>query len=393
MKQYNKLLIKQPNSHLLLRKNNIKSHSSNKTSTSTSDKQIFYSLDLAKQKTIFNSYHENIMRKYKLDSANNEYFLPMTKNDLNNQLKDYVKVEEIDHPCFNNYEYVKRKNSIQQIALEYNIDGEIPIIDYLPSENKTWESVYKYLNPLHKTNCCKEYNDNMEIFRKEINLRDDTIPQIRDISNLLESKTGFTIAPVAGLLRPRFFLNLLAFKVFASTQFIRPFEKHEFSGEPDLLHEVLGHTVMFCDENFANFSQEIGIASLGASDADIQKLANIYWFTVEYGLVSEYCEVTKQKLKKVYGGGIVASCFEINYAISKESIAKYHDLDFDLMQTAYYDYVNLSTNYFVAESIESMKTNFHEYSKIIRNKKPWIKFDKRNNKVVIDKSLKDNEKI
>jgi phenylalanine-4-hydroxylase len=90
---------------------------------------------------------------------------------------------------------------------------------------------------------------------------------------------------VGGLLSSREFLNGLAFKVFHACQFIRHHESPFYSPEPDMIHEFIGHIPMFANQEFADFSQEIGMASLGASDEDIAKLAKVYWFTVEFGLI------------------------------------------------------------------------------------------------------------
>ena len=76
---------------------------------------------------------------------------------------------------------------------------------------------------------------------------------------------------------------------------------------------------MFAHDDFAKFSQEIGLASLGCTERDLEKLAAIYWFTVEFGMCYEDGKL------KAYGAGILSSVGELEYCVSEKP--KYLPLD------------------------------------------------------------------
>ena len=163
---------------------------------------------------------------------------------------------------------------------------------------------------MYKTNACDEFNWTIAEFQKEINLNENDIPQLEDISEFLKQRTGWRLKPVGGLLTQREFLNGLAFRIFHSTQYIRHHAEPLYTPEPDVVHELMGHAPMFAHQEFADFSQEIGLASLGASEVELKRLAAIYWFTIEFGMCNQ------GGTPKAYGAGILSSVGELEYCVT-----------------------------------------------------------------------------
>jgi phenylalanine-4-hydroxylase len=263
---------------------------------------------------------------------------------------------ECDHPGFKDEAYKKRRHEIAQIALTHNCsDKEVPKVEYTQQETETWGKIFEVLHPLHKKHACREYLESFQEMQKYCGFRRDNIPQIQDINVYLQKKTGFRLIPIAGLLSGRDFLNYLAFRVFASTQYIRHHSVPFYTPEPDIVHEFIGHAPMFANKDFADFSQQIGLASLGASDAEIKRLATCYWFSVEFGLLSD-----GSGEKKAYGAGVLSSVDEILNAVSGKS--EYRFFDPFKARDVEYPITKLQPIYFWSRDFAEMKKMMNAYA-------------------------------
>lgn len=274
-----------------------------------------------------------------------------------NRILSYGAELDADHPGFKDEVYRARRKYFADIAFNFRHGDKIPRIDYTPEEIATWRTVYDCLTGLYSKHACKEFNHIFPLMQQNCAYSRDNIPQLQDVSDFLMDCTGFRLRPVAGLLSSRDFLAGLAFRVFHSTQYIRHSSEPKYTPEPDICHELLGHAPLFADNEFATFSQEIGLASLGADDATIEKLATLYWFTIEFGLCLQDGE------KKAYGAGLLSSFGEMEYSVSdKPEIAPF---DPAITAVTKYPITQYQPKYYLADSFESAKNKLKTWAATI----------------------------
>jgi len=265
----------------------------------------------------------------------------------------FEDIEElpIDHPGAHDDEYRTRRDYIASLSKQFRLDPNHKIIDvdYSPAEQKIWQIVATKLEELHKKYASEFYLE----AKKKLGITNKRIPQLSEMSKRLTELTGFRLAPIEGLVDTRAFLSWLSWRTMLSTQYIRHHSRPEYTPEPDIVHEAIGHIPMFTNQDFADFSSFIGHGAKVATDAQLEELGRLYWFTVEFGLVKEKGEL------KAYGAGLLSSFGELEHAFSNQVERRPFNLE-TVINTPY-DYSDMQPILYVIPSYSELKEVTRKY--------------------------------
>lgn len=255
----------------------------------------------------------------------------------------------LDHPGANDPEYRKRRDYIASLAKKFRETGEVTDVDYSEQEQEIWRHVATRLEELHEKHASPFYLK----AKRDLGITNERIPQLTEMNRRLKELTGFRLAPIEGLVETRGFLSWLGYRVMLSTQYIRHHSRPDYTPEPDVVHESIGHIPMFTNPNFADFSQSIGEGAQRATDKQIEELGRLYWYTVEFGLVEHEGGI------KAYGAGLLSSFGELEHAFGDEVERRPFDLD-EVINTPY-TYSDMQPILYVIPSYAELKEVTRKY--------------------------------
>lgn len=224
-------------------------------------------------------------------------------------------------------------------AREPGADG---LIRYPGDEDAIWAELVARQRLAIQGRACDAFLHGLELLR----LPDDHVPQLEDVSRVLRRETGWEVARVPALIPFAQFFELLANRRFPAATFVRRREQLDYLEEPDIFHELFGHTPMLTNPWFADFTAAYGRMGLAASPEDRRFLARLYWFTAEFGLIQP-----PGGPLRIYGGGILSSIGETRHALDSTQPLRrrFRLLDalrtpyrIDIMQPLYYVLEDLS---------------------------------------------------
>jgi phenylalanine-4-hydroxylase len=215
---------------------------------------------------------------------------------------------EPGHPGLDDERYVQRRRELFALCRRYRLQNlGPPRIDYAPEETGIWREVAPKLDELHQRYASRIYLD----AKRALGISQTEIPQLRDLSEQLTRETAMHLVPAEGPIPYRTFYSYIAGRGFPATQFIRHGSHPEFTPEPDMIHDCLGHVPSLLNHDYAELLTLIGkAASTTLHPEQVLALKRFSWFSIEFGLIEEAGAV------KIFGAGILSSTGEIPFALS-----------------------------------------------------------------------------
>ncbi len=257
--------------------------------------------------------------------------------------------------------------------------------NYTPEDHAAWRFIMRQSRKFFSKHGVSGYVEGLS----KSGIFTDRIPLISEIDEAMR-KFGWGAVPVRGFIPPFAFLELQSRKILPIASDMRQADHILYTPAPDIVHEAAGHApiltdptfskyitkyanlakkAIFCEEDLEQYeairilsdvkenpdstSEDIEDAEKALIKAnenvpfisEAAKVARMYWWTAEYGLVGDLQD------PKIYGAGLLSSVKEARECLSNH--VKKIPLTVDCVDQGY-DITKLQPQLFVAKDLDHL---------------------------------------
>jgi len=184
---------------------------------------------------------------------------------------------------------------------------------FTAEDHAVWDLLFARQVELLGSRVISPFLDGIDLLR----LSHPGVPDVEGLNAILEPRTGWRTVAVPGLVPDDIFFAMLSDRVFPVGNFIRTREQLDYLEAPDCFHDMFGHIPMLAHHDFAEMARHVGELGVAAcASGEGERVARIYWHTVEFGLAREHGEL------KILGAGLASSFGEAHSSLESGQVER-----------------------------------------------------------------------
>jgi len=194
-------------------------------------------------------------------------------------------------------------------------------IDFSQEQQAIWADLYNGIHQsyLHE-HLCRQYKDGLQL----LELDPLHIPTVSHLNDRITPRTGWRIErTVVRYTLADDWYKKFAQRIFLITDYLRSRDQMEFTPEPAMFHDIVGHLPYMTMEFYARIEDKFAPAYMKATQEEREVIKRLAWYSTEFGLVMEDNRI------KIFGAGIISGRAELAntvmefYRLSRDNVLNY----------------------------------------------------------------------
>ena len=222
-------------------------------------------------------------------------------------------------------------NQDQISTQEYTVQTQD--IKFSAQQHSIWADLYAGVHrPYILEHLSKAYIDGMALLKLDPN----KIPTVSYLNERIQPRTGWRIErTVVRYTQADDWYRKFAQRIFLITDYLRSRREMEFTPEPDMFHDIVGHLPYLTQDFYARIEDKFAPAYLKATPAEKEAIKRLAWYTTEFGIIVENGRF------KIFGAGTISGRSELAntimefYRLSRDNVIDYRGDIYTQLQEHY----------------------------------------------------------